>query len=842
MEPDEDVVSAVLAGERDDYARLVERYAGRTQALAYSYLKDVQAAEDVAQEAFIKAYTALRTLAAPKAFGAWLAQITRNLCRATLRRKPPTTTSLTDANAVACPASSETSTRAAGRQVREVLTEALDRLPPRLREVITLFYLKEQSIREIADFLGVSENAVKQRLHRARASLREHLEKALQEELAGVKPSGRFTGTVMALLPLQPMDIGWAAKGLAKLASWVMLTPWLTPIAVVLVSNKLTEWLFLADVNPRYHREFRNLLRRIGYGMLLMAAIICTVFILTGDHLWVFVVLLLVPSLLLFLSVLRSTSLILCTWRSRIWTAAFVVWVALFCAQLFYPYRDDLQLGSQVACFIFLAVFGYDQTRVWTSSRHEDTTRCEPEPVSMEFLRQHAFAFARLLNASWGPWVTAVEVEPDCVRYISRIPKIAYWLVAGLALWRPPRILSEIRLFTDGRVEVDLPESGVLPPHCPPREELGPRLEAGIRRKWALYVAGQIKQAKAVPLAAEMWRSDFFKSRKRWHWFRFGYTACLVILAVLIGQQFYMRAPTLTAARLQQFYEDEFLERYRSGFAEEPSQVPDHVAEREMLLYYHQPPSMMSVPGVAEAFVDLQRKDLDEFVTIPVVHQAAKLVHGLEGGYLTIPMIESWGFTREALTSNDDEQPEWASLRRKTLSGQARLDDAELTGLTARVRLLRALGMLDLMDSRVPDEVVKRLEYSAGAFCIPGQSFNELKTTCRAASILSLFDRWDLADRAAIHRWLVDYPRRHGYYCNADDLYHLALGVVAVGAEDDLPLAKLATFNRPTVGVNSRESAWSISPYDINTFAVNEILSTGRLLELQTAKPPPRGP
>src|SRR5262245_9084020 len=138
MHPDEEVVAAVLAGKRDDYAKLVERYAGCTHALAYSFLKDTQAAEDIAQEAFVQAYSALRMLASPRVFGAWLAQITRNLCRATLRRKQLKTTSLSAADAVPHPTSTAAATQTASRQVREVLLEALDRLPPKLREAVIL--------------------------------------------------------------------------------------------------------------------------------------------------------------------------------------------------------------------------------------------------------------------------------------------------------------------------------------------------------------------------------------------------------------------------------------------------------------------------------------------------------------------------------------------------------------------------------------------------------------------------------------------------------------------------------------------------------------------------------
>jgi RNA polymerase sigma factor (sigma-70 family) len=843
------LIGAVLAGDRDSYAKLVDRYAGYTHALAYGYLQDTQAAEDIAQEAFVKAFTALRTLAAPKVFGAWLAQITRNLCRATLRRKQPPTASLSAAESLPHPASTEAEARAADRHVREVLNEALDKLPPKLREAVSLFYLQGQSLLEIAGFLGVSENTVKQRLHRARACLREHLDETLKEELPRLRPSGRFTNAVMAVLPLRPFDVGWAAAGLGKLVSWVLLTPWLSPIIIVLLTNKVTNLLMLSDVNARYRAEFKKSMRSFGYTALATAVLGVVAGMLMLDRPWLSVVFFLVPGLLLLFLMHQSLTLMPLTWRTLIGPFSFAAMLALFCLYLCYPYRADFQLGYEVAFLVLLCVFLFISGSALRPKKYkvDETPVREPQPVSMDFLRHHAIPFARVLNAQ-GPWVSGVHIEQDCIRYVTGIPRMLYWFLTVMMFRRPPWIGCEFRLFPDGHVEVDLPDEqwrpGTLIPHRPP-EAYKSGMGEWFRRRWAFYQTGDLKQAQPATLQFELYPHDFFKTRKGFRWFRYFNVASVVVLAVLIGWIFYgqyITTPTLTTARLRGFYQGEFLDLYRKGFPEKPSQEPNHVSDSRMALVYRQPPSMMSIPGLAEAYIDLQKKAFDEYPTLSVLRQAPELVRGLEGGYLTIPMLESWGVTREALTPKDGERPEWATLDPKTLSGQAKLGKSELSQVIARARLLHAMGLMDLMDPRLPDEIVKRLKYSDGAFCPPDESWNELETTCLTACLLSLFDRWDLADRKATGRWVTGYPRRHRYYCNADGIYHLGLGIVAVGAENELPLRKLATFKRPVIMFGSRESSWSIAPYDIDEFAVNDILSSGALLELRYGRKQDRAP
>lgn len=87
MTNDELLIQEVLEGDRDRFGTLVEPYIDRLHAISYSYLGNAHAAEDVTQDALIKAFTSLRTLADPGEFGPWLRQITRNLSLSAVRRR-----------------------------------------------------------------------------------------------------------------------------------------------------------------------------------------------------------------------------------------------------------------------------------------------------------------------------------------------------------------------------------------------------------------------------------------------------------------------------------------------------------------------------------------------------------------------------------------------------------------------------------------------------------------------------------------------------------------------------------------------------------------------------------
>jgi RNA polymerase sigma factor (sigma-70 family) len=172
-------------------------------------LGDAALAEEVAQESFIRAYRRLWLLGDGAKFSAWIAAITRRLainCGLRHRRELnkrrrwalEQTATPADESAELCPP--------------ETLRQALASLPAKHRECLVLFYLEGKSGAEAASALGISERALRVRLHRARAALREQLDQRLAESLEQLRPSRPLSSAVMGaiLSSSWPVAPAWA--------------------------------------------------------------------------------------------------------------------------------------------------------------------------------------------------------------------------------------------------------------------------------------------------------------------------------------------------------------------------------------------------------------------------------------------------------------------------------------------------------------------------------------------------------------------------------------------------------------------------------------------------------
>lgn len=169
---DGDIVRAVLAGDRERYALLVERYRDRYARYAARMLGSADAAEDAVQDAFVRAYDQLAQCKDPDKFVGWFFLILRNRCFAE-RRRSRTETSLDAADAVAAADRTDGGTETAER--RRALQLALLELTPDQREVFVLKHVEGLSYGEIAERLSTSVPSLKMRMHRAYDKLREQL-------------------------------------------------------------------------------------------------------------------------------------------------------------------------------------------------------------------------------------------------------------------------------------------------------------------------------------------------------------------------------------------------------------------------------------------------------------------------------------------------------------------------------------------------------------------------------------------------------------------------------------------------------------------------------------------
>jgi RNA polymerase sigma-70 factor (ECF subfamily) len=146
-------------------------------SIAYRMLGDQDAANDMAQESFISAYTGLRNFQYGSKFSTWLYQILMNKCRDYLRSGKNRVSVDDIAELRSDPGDTpEQSTQA--HQLRDAVQEALASLPPDYREVIVLKHLEELDYEEISKILGASVTALKVRAHRGREMLKIILERA----------------------------------------------------------------------------------------------------------------------------------------------------------------------------------------------------------------------------------------------------------------------------------------------------------------------------------------------------------------------------------------------------------------------------------------------------------------------------------------------------------------------------------------------------------------------------------------------------------------------------------------------------------------------------------------
>jgi RNA polymerase sigma factor (sigma-70 family) len=169
---DGEIVRAVLAGDRERYAQLVERYRDRYARYATRMLGSVDAAEDAVQDAFVRAFDQLAQCKDPDKFVGWFFLILRNRCFAE-RRRNRTSASLDAADDVA--AADRTDGGAETAERRRALQLALLELTPDQREVFVLKHVEGLSYTEIAERLSTSVPSLKMRMHRAYDKLREQL-------------------------------------------------------------------------------------------------------------------------------------------------------------------------------------------------------------------------------------------------------------------------------------------------------------------------------------------------------------------------------------------------------------------------------------------------------------------------------------------------------------------------------------------------------------------------------------------------------------------------------------------------------------------------------------------
>ncbi|MER2028870.1 MAG: RNA polymerase sigma factor SigW [Solibacillus sp.] len=176
-------IKQVLKGDQNAYADIVNLYQHKLYQVCYRMLGNKQEAEDIAQEAFIRAYINLHSYDQNRKFSTWLYRIGTNLCIDRIRKKKPDY--YLDAEVAGTEGLDMYSQIASEEQLPEEAVEQMElqdriqyeisRLPDKYRSVIVLKYIEELSLQEISEILDMPLGTVKTRIHRGREALRKQL-------------------------------------------------------------------------------------------------------------------------------------------------------------------------------------------------------------------------------------------------------------------------------------------------------------------------------------------------------------------------------------------------------------------------------------------------------------------------------------------------------------------------------------------------------------------------------------------------------------------------------------------------------------------------------------------
>lgn len=166
---DAELVEEILAGNKEAFALLVRRYERLVRAAALSIVRRPHAADDVAQEAFVRAWEQLPRLRNPKVFGMWLIQITRRCAIDSLKEQQ----SLRFSDGLDLQAAHERNGEL--DEKNQYLLETVQTLPETERQVVMLRYFGPHSVSELAAVLNRSVGTVTKQLSRAHRRLKQRL-------------------------------------------------------------------------------------------------------------------------------------------------------------------------------------------------------------------------------------------------------------------------------------------------------------------------------------------------------------------------------------------------------------------------------------------------------------------------------------------------------------------------------------------------------------------------------------------------------------------------------------------------------------------------------------------
>ena len=233
---DAQLVNHFLSGDENAFTTLIKKYQKSVHALAWRKVGDFHIAEELTQDAFLKAHQKLATLKNPNQFAGWLYVITDRLCIDWHRKQKPPMESLETISGAEIEESSyrhyedEQRKEASTEYRRRRIKSLLEKLPESERTVATLYYLGEMTSKAISEFLGVSPNTIRSRLQRARNRLKEQ-EDMIRETFGSIQLPANLIENILRqvadIKPIVPTSskpiIPWAVSAATTILIFLMM-------------------------------------------------------------------------------------------------------------------------------------------------------------------------------------------------------------------------------------------------------------------------------------------------------------------------------------------------------------------------------------------------------------------------------------------------------------------------------------------------------------------------------------------------------------------------------------------------------------------------------------------
>ena len=173
MLKDNQIISQVLDGDIEAYRHLVDKYRDMAYTVALKLMKHNYLAEEIAQESFIKAYEKLSSFKGDSSFSTWLYTIVYRTAIYQLRKQNPL--SVADETIPELTSNLNVETRLLAKEEKQRVRVAIDELPRLEGMIVTLYYMDEKTIAEIATITDLSKSNIKVKLFRARKRLKKIL-------------------------------------------------------------------------------------------------------------------------------------------------------------------------------------------------------------------------------------------------------------------------------------------------------------------------------------------------------------------------------------------------------------------------------------------------------------------------------------------------------------------------------------------------------------------------------------------------------------------------------------------------------------------------------------------